>query len=112
MTQKQLDIIKGVFYGQAIGDALGLGTEFLSKRDVSIHYPNRLTDYSQIIQDTHRRRWNIGDWSDGVQGGFLAGIHVVSSSRLRDGMEAFQTATCGERCDHENVHFGDVRILG
>lgn len=64
MTETQLDIIKGVFYGQAIGDALGLGTEFLSKRDVSIHYPNRLTDYSQIIQDTHRRRWKIGDWTD------------------------------------------------
>lgn len=64
MTEKQLDIIKGVFYGQAIGDALGLGTEFLSKKEITEYYPNGLSDYSQIIQDKHRKRWEIGDWTD------------------------------------------------
>lgn len=64
MTEKQLNIIKGVFYGQAIGDALGLGTEFLSKSDILRYYPNGLTDYVQIIQDKHRSRWEIGDWTD------------------------------------------------
>lgn len=64
MTEKQLNIIKGVFYGQAIGDALGLGTEFLSKSDILRYYPNGLTDFVQIIQDKHRSRWEIGDWTD------------------------------------------------
>ncbi|MFY8069922.1 MAG: ADP-ribosylglycohydrolase family protein [Flavobacterium sp.] len=63
MTEKQFDIIKGVFYGQAIGDALGLGTEFLSKSEISRYYPNGLKNYSQIIQDKHRSRWEIGDWT-------------------------------------------------
>ena len=52
--------IKGVIFGQAIGDALGLGTEFMSRDEVVSNYPNGLSDYSQIIQDPHRRRWIPG----------------------------------------------------
>ena len=64
MTEKQIDIIKGVFWGQAIGDALGLGTEFLNKSEIAAYYPNCLTEYSQIIQDKHRSRWEAGSWTD------------------------------------------------
>ncbi len=64
MTEKQIDIIKGVFWGQAIGDALGLGTEFLNKSEIAANYPNGLTAYSQIIQDKHRSRWEAGSWTD------------------------------------------------
>lgn len=54
----------GCLYGQAIGDALGLGTEFMSKDEVREAYPNGLIKYSQIIQDAHRCTWAKGAWTD------------------------------------------------
>ena len=62
--ERLLDKIKGTIYGQAIGDALGLGTEFMDDYDMAWKYPNGLTHYSEIYQDRHRRRWEIGDWTD------------------------------------------------
>ncbi|MCM1141000.1 MAG: ADP-ribosylglycohydrolase family protein [Muribaculum sp.] len=58
------DRMLGCLYGQAIGDALGLGTEFLNKAEVQKHYPNGLSRYEDIIQDAHRRRWTKGAWTD------------------------------------------------
>lgn len=59
-----VDRMKGCLYGQAIGDALGLGSEFMSKVEVSKNYPDGLKIYDQIIQDAHRRRWAKGAWTD------------------------------------------------
>ena len=58
------DRIAGCLWGQAIGDALGLGTEFMSRDEVLRNYPEGLSEYSQIVQNFHRERWNQGDWTD------------------------------------------------
>lgn len=62
--EQLLDKIKGTIYGQAIGDALGLGTEGMTYEDMAWKYPNGITHYSDIFQDRHRKRWKIGDWTD------------------------------------------------
>ena len=50
------DRMAGCLYGQAVGDALGLGTEFLSKDEISKYYPQGLSRYEQFIQDKHRSK--------------------------------------------------------
>lgn len=79
----------GCLYGQAIGDALGLGSEFMSKDEVIKNYPNELKIYEQIIQDAHRRRWAKGAWTDDtdmmlcILNGFENGafnLHYVASN--------------------------------
>ena len=62
--EQLLDKIKGTIYGQAIGDALGLGTEGMTYEDMAWKYPNGITYYNDIFQDRHRKRWKIGDWTD------------------------------------------------
>ena len=58
------DKLKGTVYGQAIGDALGVGTEGMTDEDMARKYPNGIQHYSDIFQDRHRKRWKIGDWTD------------------------------------------------
>lgn len=64
MEHKTIDRFRGCLYGQAIGDALGLGTEFMTDEDIAWKYPHGLQHNKQIYQDRHRKRWEIGDWTD------------------------------------------------
>ncbi|MCC2667698.1 MAG: ADP-ribosylglycohydrolase family protein [Armatimonadetes bacterium] len=64
MDAGSMDRIRGTLFGQAVGDALGLGTEFMSRAEVAQAYPGGLYRYEQIVQDAHRRRWVAGDWTD------------------------------------------------
>lgn len=59
-TESLKNKMLGCLYGQAIGDALGLGSEFMNKDEVNKNYPDGLKIYDQIIQDAHRRRWVKG----------------------------------------------------
>ncbi len=64
MDAEAYNRFKGVLYGQAIGDALGLDTEGMTDEDMAWKYPNGIQTYDQIFQDRHRKCWKIGDWTD------------------------------------------------
>ncbi|MCP4176394.1 MAG: ADP-ribosylglycohydrolase family protein, partial [bacterium] len=59
-----IDKIIGTIYGNAIGDAIGLGTEFMTKKQIEYYYPNGFNSYNQIISDKHRSNWQPGEWTD------------------------------------------------
>ena len=56
--------IKNIYFGQAIGDALGLATEFMTKTEIAQNYPNGIHNYNDIIRDEHRSRFEVGAWTD------------------------------------------------
>lgn len=61
----KLDKIRGLIYGQAIGDALGLSTEFMNKEKVIETYKSiDNLSYENIVQDDFRDAWIKGDWTD------------------------------------------------
>ncbi len=59
-----IDKIKGLIFGQAIGDALGLASEFMTKDEVKHFYPSGILSYDDMIQDRHRKLWEKGAWTD------------------------------------------------
>ena len=48
LTEIQKNKIKALFLGQAIGDAMGLGTEFLTKSEIKEYYPKGLKFFTQV----------------------------------------------------------------
>jgi len=58
------DKLKGVIFGQAIGDALGLCTEFMNKAEIDKLYPHGVKFFTDMYHDAHRKRWLAGEWTD------------------------------------------------
>lgn len=64
ISSEQRDRIMGVIFGQAIGDALGVGTTRLTRTEVRTLYPNWLLNYGDIIQDDQRSHHVPGTWTN------------------------------------------------
>jgi len=64
MKNKVIDRILGTIYGNALGDAVGLSTEFLFKKDIKTIYGNRSIEFPNFIRNAHNSRWEVGDWTD------------------------------------------------
>lgn len=63
-----VDRVKGLIYGNCIGDAIGLATEFMNKDEAARVYGSKVADgtyeYADMHMDMHRHRWAKGDWTD------------------------------------------------
>ena len=64
MEDSTLDRARAVLWGQAIGDALGLATEFMTAAEARLAYPNGLSGFADIVRDHHRGRWPVGAFTD------------------------------------------------
>jgi ADP-ribosylglycohydrolase len=67
LSNQLADQVKGVLFGQAIGDALGFGTEGMRKSEISDFYPDGLNRYDQVILRFDKFKemgWVQGDWTD------------------------------------------------
>ena len=52
----------GLIYGAAIGDAIGIATQWMSPDESRFHYDAATITYSDIVTDEHRVHWKRGDW--------------------------------------------------
>lgn len=79
-----LDRLLGCVYGQALGDAYGLSTEFEDRDDVARKYPNcSLIPFPDYVLTGHNRRWMRGDWTDDTDQWIL----VLLTLMFHDGNE-------------------------
>ncbi|KAK3596766.1 hypothetical protein CHS0354_038766 [Potamilus streckersoni] len=52
-------------YGQCVGDAIGLLSEFMNRQQAEYHYRRHSElEYHHKYEDFHRSRWAEGDWTD------------------------------------------------
>lgn len=88
-TAMSLDRIRGAVFGCAIGDAIGLHTEFLSRTaSVSTYGPSpRFTlayppprGFEPLLEDRHRSKFSRGGWTDDTDQAIL-----ILMSFLRSG---------------------------
>ena len=66
MEDRTKDKALGALFGQAVGDALGMGAEFLDKKGVASKYPNGLRHYSDIEYSIFRKIMP-GDYTDDTE---------------------------------------------
>jgi len=85
--REKTELIRGLVFGAALGDAVGLNTEFLSKEEVAQHYPQKVDikpGMDEIYPDSHRLMWIPGDWTDDTDQLLLILISLLNTGGKAD----------------------------
>ena len=87
------DRVEGSLFGAALGDAVGLSTEFLTKAEVPavLDAAGRVA-FPAFPRNQHSMRWREGDWTDDTDQMVLIMDALVEAKRCDEGMAA---AACG-----------------
>lgn len=105
MNKSLKEKIYGFMAGTAVGDALGLGTELMSRPEAIRHYGAGLRRYEDIVRDSHRQQWKRGSWSNDTElvlllaesliatGGYASRDYAVRLKEWLKDMPADVTAT-------------------
>jgi len=109
------DKIVGLIYGQAVGDTVGLATEFLDKEKAQYYYPNKVIDYNDYVLDRHRCKWAnkqgvVADWTDDTDQFLLILDNMVSHNGQVD-VHDF-AARCRYWVNFGFTELGDTLPLG
>lgn len=82
-----IDKIRGCVFGNALGDAIGLSTEFMNKEMAQRAYGDMHDfTFAKIVKDRHRARFPTGDWTDDTDQ-----LLCILDSLLRYGGEVVET---------------------
>ena len=109
-TDKRLiDRLLGCAYGQALGDAYGLSTEFEDRERVARKYPNdSFIPFPNYVPTGHNRRWQKGDWTDDTDQWIL----ILLTLMFHDGDEKVFAKKLHHWIYHGYPELGDHGGLG
>jgi ADP-ribosylglycohydrolase len=75
------DRIRGAFLGAAIGDALGMPTEFLSRNEVHGRF-GYVTGFESYRDKIIQRPWDVGEWTDDFEQALRVAFVLVEHKGL------------------------------
>lgn len=111
------DRITGLLYGAAIGDALGVATEFMSVDECAFYYDQDSLEYACIRRDAHRVRWKQGDWTCNADQMFLVLDSLLRWAGVVDELDfakrllSWKRSGFPELGDHEGFLLSDLTKL-